>query len=85
VRFTTRDDNLYAICLGWPTGPLTIQSLKCLYPGEIASVSMLGSPAPLVWSLSPQGLTIQPPPEKPCEHACVFKIERSRPFMQQNR
>jgi len=85
IRFTARDDTLYAICLGWPAEPVTIGSFKCLYAKEITSVRLLGSAAPLEWTLTPQGLTIQPPPEKPCEHAFVFKIERSHPFRDANR
>ncbi len=80
IRFTARDDVLYAICLDWPEEPLTIQSLKSLYPGEIKSVHLLGSQAPLEWSLGAGGLTIQPPPQKPGEYAYVFKIVRGRPF-----
>jgi len=40
---------------------------------------MLGVPAPLTWSFSAAGLIVEPPAEKPCEHAFVFKIERGRP------
>ncbi len=80
IRFTAKDDVLYAICLGWPDGALTIQSLKNLYPAEITSVSLLGSDATLDWSLTPEGMRILPPAEKPGEHAYVFKIARGRPF-----
>jgi alpha-L-fucosidase len=80
IRFTAREDNLYAICLGWPREPLTIQSLKNLYPAEIRSVQLLGSQAPLVWSLGPDGLQIMPPSENSSQPAVVFKIERGRPF-----
>jgi hypothetical protein len=41
-RFTCKDDALYAICLGVPQGRVLIESLKSLYPDEIASVRLLG-------------------------------------------
>ncbi len=80
IRFTTKDEVLYAICLGCPKGPLTIQSLKNLYPSEIKSVQLLGGEAPLAWSLGAGGLLIQPANIKPGEPAYVFKIVRGHPF-----
>jgi alpha-L-fucosidase len=80
IRFTVKDDVLYAICLGWPDGPVNIESLKSLYPAEIEHIQMLGVDQPLAWSHSQAGLTITPPAEKPCEHAFVFKIQRKHPF-----
>ena len=76
IRFTTRDDVLYAICLGWPIEPVVIEELKCLYPGEVRSVSMLGVEQELEWSLTGGGLKVKPPAQKPCDHAYVFKIVR---------
>ncbi len=80
IRFTARDDVLYAICLGWPKEQLTIQSFKGLYPAEVKSVHLLGSEAPVEWSLGKDGLKIQPSAQKPCEHAFVYKIVRGLPF-----
>jgi alpha-L-fucosidase len=78
IRFTVKDDALYAICLGWPGGgkEMTIRSLKILYEWEISSVSMLGIDKELQWSLTQNGLKIKTPNEKPCEHAYTFKILR---------
>jgi alpha-L-fucosidase len=80
IRFTVKENNLYAICLGWPGSQVTIETLRCLYPAEIRSVRMLGVERNLVWSLSEAGLQIETPAERPCEHAYVFKIERGRPY-----
>jgi len=80
IRFTAKDQVLYATCLGWPGEQVTIESLRTLYESEIRSVRMLGVDAELGWSLTPQGLRIDPPNEKPCEHAYVFKIVRDAPF-----
>jgi alpha-L-fucosidase len=80
IRFTNKDGVLYAICLGWPGEPITIESLKALYASEIRSVRMLGVDTELEWSLTQAGLTIKPPAKRPCEHAYVFKIVRRDPF-----
>ena len=85
IRFTARDDVLYAICLGWPADPVLIEELKSLYPGEVRSVSMLGVQQELEWSLTNAGLKIKPPVEKPCDHAYVFRIIRGDPFRDQDR
>jgi alpha-L-fucosidase len=80
VRFTVKGHNLYAICLGWPEGPFTIEALKMLWEPEICSVRMLGVDQELKWSLSEKGLTIIPPVQKPCAHAVVIRIERGKIF-----
>ena len=80
IRFTAKDDTLYAICLGWPVGPVLIEELKNLYPEEVRSVSMLGVQQKLEWSITNAGLTVKPPLQKPCHHAYVFKIMRDDPF-----
>jgi|TARA_Y100000310_G_scaffold288232_1_gene313699 alpha-L-fucosidase len=79
-RFTCRDNLLYATCLGWPESRVTIRSMKKLYPGEIESVKMLGVDAELDWSVTEDGLEVEPPSTKPCEEAFVFKITRKNPF-----
>lgn len=80
IRFTCRDNLLYATCLGWPEHRVTIKSMKKLYPGEVESVRMLGLDKELAWSLTEDGLEIDVPNEKPCENAFVFKITRKSPF-----
>ena len=80
VRFTTKDNALYATCLGWPGAEVNIKTLSALYPAEIESISMLGSDQLLAWRLDTGGLTIETPAERPCEHAFVFKIVRGRPY-----
>jgi len=80
IRFTVKGEVLYAICLGWPEGQVTVKSLSGLYEAEVESVRMLGIDQELAWSLSMGGLEVKLPDEKPCEHAFVFKITRTRPF-----
>jgi alpha-L-fucosidase len=80
IRFTVKDNILYATCLGWPGERVTIESLKGLYESEISSIKMLGIDQELKWSLTAQGLEIERPTEKPGDHAYVFKITRKQPF-----
>ena len=77
IRFTTKDDALYAICLGWPGEEVVIKSLgsgSAVSAGRISDVSMLGSQGALSFSQGEGGLQIKTPPEKPCDHAYAFKI-----------
>ena len=79
VRFTVKDDNLYAICLGWPGAELAIPSLgtgALLKPGDVQSVRMLGVERDLVFSHTENALVIRTPVEKPCDHAYTFRIAR---------
>ena len=82
IRFTVKDNVIYAISLDWPSDEVTIKYLAGeddyvgLYESEIKSVKMLGVDEELEWKMTEDGLTIKPPDKKPCEHAFTFKIER---------
>ena len=78
IRFTVKDNVLYAICLNWPGEELTIESLTRLYPGEINSVQMLGVDHELQWRMTDAGLVIERPEERPCDSAYTFKIIRNK-------
>ena len=80
IRYTVKDDKIYAICLGWPEQQVTMGELKRLYPSEIASVQMLGSDQPLHWSMTDAGLVVSTPEKRPCDNAYVFKVNRKQPF-----
>jgi len=87
IRFTVKDNNLYATALDWPGGKVLIKSLvpqgrtwTGLYPSEIISITMLGDDKPLKWEMTKEGLSIETPKTKPCDCAYVFKIVRKRPF-----
>jgi alpha-L-fucosidase len=79
VRFTRKDDTLYAILLGWPeNGEAVIYSLGAnlqLGLGEIQRVSMLGASEPLHWQREAGALRVKLPAHKPCESAYTLKIE----------
>ena len=74
IRFTTKGNDLYAICLDWPGEQVTIESLRVLWKSEIKSIKMLGISEELEWSLTDEGLTIKTPDTKPGEHAYTFRI-----------
>jgi alpha-L-fucosidase len=83
IRFTVKDDALYAICLDWPGIEVTIKSLTTYYPdedyvgiykSEIKSIKMLGVDKNLDWQMDEKGLVIKTPAERPCNYAYTFKI-----------
>lgn len=84
IRFTVKADTLYAFVLDWPGEKAVIPSLGGktnefygLYENEVKEISMLGDNKPLEWAFTEEGLVIEPPAEKPCEYAFVFKIVRT--------
>jgi alpha-L-fucosidase len=74
IRFTRKGNALYATCMGWPEAPVTISLDE-----QVTDVALLGSDETLswdqAWSQNGGTLTIQPPTEKPCEHAYAFKVK----------
>ena len=87
IRFTVKENCLFATVLDWPGEKVLIKSLAPqgqtwagLYPSEIASISMLGDGKDLKWEMTKEGLSIETPPAKPGDHAFVFKIVRRSPF-----
>jgi alpha-L-fucosidase len=87
IRFTSKDNILYATALDWPGEKIVIKSLAPrgrtwagLYPSEIVSITMLGDGKELKWEMTKEGLVIQTPTVKPGDYAFTFKITRKRPF-----
>lgn len=77
IRFTTKDDILYAIALAWPGSSITIKSLGSaagLWSGAIGDVQLVGHPGKLAWQQDADGLTVQLPEQPPGQYAFVFKI-----------
>lgn len=77
IRFTTKDDILYAIALAWPGSSITIKSLGSaagLWSGTIGDVQLVGHPGKLAWQQDADGLTVQLPEQPPGQYAFVFKI-----------
>ena len=79
IRFTQKDNYLYATCLGWPGKELRIRALGHkgkLYAGDIKSVSMLGTDEEIKWEHNGEALIVQFPKTPPCEFAYCIKIGR---------
>lgn len=79
VRFTTRDQRLYAIALGWPGGPMTLESLRVEKATPDAAVRLLGSSARVDFRVDDQKrMTLLPPKldadARPCRHAFAFEL-----------
>ena len=90
IRFTCRNNILYATFLGWPGENSVIRfnqdesssfaTIKRLEASEIESVRMLGVDRELEFAMTRNGLEIKGPSEPPCQHAFVYKIVRKEPF-----
>jgi alpha-L-fucosidase len=80
IRFTTKGDVLYAILLGWPAQPVTIESLTPANLGgrEVESVKLLGSEDTLHWHASATGLEVTMPGARPCDYAYSLRITLKR-------
>ena len=78
IRFTTKNDILYAILLGRPSKPVQIKSLgksAHLLTSQITSIQQLGSPSANQWRQTDADLTIEPSPGTvPVADTTVFKI-----------
>ncbi|MDX1700939.1 MAG: alpha-L-fucosidase [Melioribacteraceae bacterium] len=78
IRFTVKDNILYAICLAWPTKEIIIEGFNnSEVLNGIKKVTLLGSDEKLIWNLMEGKLSIMAPEKKPCDYAYVFKIERN--------
>ena len=85
IRFTVKDNTLYATFLDWPGEEAKIYSFRRFEEElsihweeeEIESIHMLGVEKELDWSFTEDALVIRTPSEKPCEHAYVFEIKRN--------
>ena len=79
IRFTSKDNILYAISLDWPEdGIFRIKTLKSgskYLSRDIDSVDFLSSPVEINWSQSNEALEIRTNGNKPCRAAYAFKIK----------
>jgi alpha-L-fucosidase len=77
IRFTVKDDVLYAFCMGKPEGDINIRSLaknSQVNDRKIRSVSMLGSSEKLKWEQGDEALLINKPAQLPDWNVVGFKI-----------
>ncbi len=77
IRFTVNENKLYAMTFAWPEKDFVIESVKAFYPDEVRSVEMLGVDGELKWEMTADGLKIERPDQKPCDHVYSFKITRN--------
>ncbi len=77
IRFTTRDDKLYAITLGEPAGNVSIASLARANAYEhrrVHRVELLGVARPLKFHQDDQALIIDVPSMLPSRYGSAFRI-----------
>jgi alpha-L-fucosidase len=78
IRFTTHNDALYVIALGWPkSGELRVHTLWNGNPylkGPVCGVKLLGSSDAISWRQAADGLYIELPKQRPQELAFTFRI-----------
>lgn len=76
IRFTTHGDTLYAIVMAWPEKSVTIKSLAEIsgVKGKVEKVELLGHAGELQFTQYADGLKVEFPAEKPCDHAYALKI-----------
>ncbi|MDP4624480.1 MAG: alpha-L-fucosidase [Akkermansiaceae bacterium] len=77
IRFTTRDNAVYAFLMEWPEKSITIKSLALGNPNEkraVVSVDLLGGSA-LDFKQTDTGLVVTLPAEAPTPHASCLRIK----------
>ena len=78
IRFTTNGKTLYAICLGVPSGEISINSLGIeagLFENKISKVSLLGCSDKINWKRLDRSLWVKYPVGTELRNAIVLKIE----------
>jgi len=78
IRFTQKDDVVYAILLGWPYAEkISISSLRNggSLDRSVHRITMLGDGGSLPFERDNVALTVTLPDQKPCMDAWVLKIE----------
>ncbi|HEY8935768.1 MAG TPA: alpha-L-fucosidase, partial [Cyclobacteriaceae bacterium] len=75
IRFTTKDNSLYAFVLDIPKEQIVIKSLGLSAGnGKISKIELVGSEEKVSWSQKGDALRIQPSKAYPTEHAASYRI-----------
>jgi len=77
IRFTRKDDAIYAVFLSWPEREAQIKELGRTSknaPRRISNVSLLGDGSNLQWHQGSDALIVRTPDKRPCDYAYAFKI-----------
>ena len=77
IRFTTKENVVYAITLGVPEGEVTIKSFRILSKSDIESVELLGEDQTISWTIDSEGMKIKLSRKPALKYACTFKITLS--------
>ncbi|KZS38405.1 alpha-L-fucosidase [Aquimarina aggregata] len=79
IRFTTKENAIYAFVMDWPTSDILIKSFSTTLTSiadQIEKVSLLGSTEDILWKRDETGLMITLPKTKPSsKYAFAFKIK----------
>lgn len=77
IRFTSKGDSVYAICLAAADKELVVKSMgkKEIAGRTIVAVKILGSEDEVKWQQDDAGLTLPVPPQKPSQYAFVYRID----------
>lgn len=74
VRYTKKENALYAIMLGWPGSKKEVLLTSIAKDTNIKQVSMLGSAESIPFNLTEKGLSLTTPKTQVDDKAVVFKI-----------
>ncbi|MDO3695358.1 alpha-L-fucosidase [Wenyingzhuangia sp. chi5] len=74
IRYTKKDNNIYAIVLGWPGNNMEINLSSFANETNILKVELLGSQESIVYHLEQDGLHVITPSQRIDDKAIVFKI-----------
>lgn len=76
IRFTAKNNALYAISLDKPINPFNIYLKDNLDPKKVTGVSLLGGDEKIEWHVEGKTIKIMPPKDIRGKHAWVFKIDK---------
>ena len=74
IRYTVKENVLYAILLGWPEDGHVLLKDPKRFHRPVRSVRLLGSPQDAPYEWTEEGLLVRLPSEKPCKHAFVLRL-----------
>ena len=83
IRFTSKGETLYAICMGGPQQSVVVKSLGTaarLVDGKPSEIRLLGYEGKMEWKQESEGLNITIPAEWNCRHMMVFAIKGFAPW-----
>ncbi len=78
VRYTEKGGVVYAICMGDPTGPVSMKALGAKSRNTdkpITKITLLGSTDTVTWKQNDDALVIQPNKSWPTPESAIYKIE----------